>query len=103
MATFRCLGLAYQAGRAGGSAPAWLSAANEVAVEAFLGGAIRWSQIADVCNAALDRHDLGVPSSVEDVVAADQAARVVARQEIETMSATMTARRSRRTTASATR
>jgi 1-deoxy-D-xylulose-5-phosphate reductoisomerase len=87
LATFRCLALAYQAGRAGGSAPAWLSAANEVAVEAFLGGKIRWSHIADVCNAALDRHDLGVPSSVEDVVAADEAARFVARQEIETMGA----------------
>ena len=87
MATFRCLGLAYQAGRAGGSAPAWLSAANEVAVEAFLAGAIRWSQIADVCNATLDRHDLGVPSNVDDVVAADQDARAAARQEIETMSA----------------
>ena len=34
--------LAYAAGRAGGSAPAWLSAANEVAVEAFLAGGIRW-------------------------------------------------------------
>jgi 1-deoxy-D-xylulose-5-phosphate reductoisomerase len=87
VATFRCLGLAYQAGRAGGSAPAWLSAANEVAVEAFLAGAIRWSQIADVCNATLDRHDLGVPSNVDDVVAADQDARAAARQEIETMSA----------------
>ncbi len=34
---FRCLDLAYEAGRRGGSAPAWLNAANEVAVEAFLG------------------------------------------------------------------
>jgi 1-deoxy-D-xylulose-5-phosphate reductoisomerase len=84
--TFRCLGLAYEAGRAGGSAPAWLSAANEVAVEAFLAGEIRWDQIADVCNAALDRHDLGVPSTVADVVAADGAARLVARQELERMS-----------------
>ena len=37
-----------QAGRRGGSAPAWLSAANEVAVEAFLDGALPWSGIADV-------------------------------------------------------
>ena len=36
-AVFRCIDLAYEAGRRGGSAPAWLSAANEVAVEAFLG------------------------------------------------------------------
>ncbi|MET0323979.1 MAG: 1-deoxy-D-xylulose-5-phosphate reductoisomerase, partial [Ilumatobacteraceae bacterium] len=86
LATFRCLGLAYEAGRAGGSAPAWLSAANEVAVEAFLAGRIRWDQIADVCNASLDRHDLGVPTSVTDVVAADRAARLVAGQELERMS-----------------
>ena len=47
--------LAYDAGRIGGSAPAWLSAANEVAVEAFLAGRIRWNQIADVCVAVLGR------------------------------------------------
>jgi 1-deoxy-D-xylulose-5-phosphate reductoisomerase len=81
--TFRCLGLAYEAGRAGGSAPAWLSAANEVAVEAFLSARIRWEQIADVCKATLDRHDLGVPATVEEVVEADQAARTVASQLIE--------------------
>ncbi|MET0459113.1 MAG: 1-deoxy-D-xylulose-5-phosphate reductoisomerase, partial [Ilumatobacteraceae bacterium] len=69
-----------------GSAPAWLSAANEVAVDAFLAGRIRWDQIADVCNASLDRHDLGVPTSVTDVVAADRAARLVAGQELERMS-----------------
>ena len=37
VATFRCLDLAYEAGRVGGTAPAWLSAANEVAVDAVLG------------------------------------------------------------------
>jgi 1-deoxy-D-xylulose-5-phosphate reductoisomerase len=77
-ATFVCLDLAYQAGRAGGSAPAWLSAANEVAVEAFLAGAIGWTQIGDVCKAALDRHDLVVPTTVDEVVAADRSARDVA-------------------------
>ncbi len=81
--TFRCLDLAYQAGRTGGSAPAWLSAANEIAVEAFLAGAITWLQIADVCKAALDRHDLGVPSTVDEVIAADRAAREVARRVVE--------------------
>jgi 1-deoxy-D-xylulose-5-phosphate reductoisomerase len=82
-ATFRCLDLAYQAGRAGGSAPAWLSAANEVAVEAFLQGEISWQQIGDVCKAALDRHDLGVPTTVDEVVAADRAAREVAARIVE--------------------
>ena len=76
--TFRCLPLAYVAGRLGGSAPAWLSAANEIAVDAFLAGRLRWSQIADVCNGALDRHDAGMPVTVEDVVEADRAARRVA-------------------------
>ena len=38
---FRCIDLAYAAGRRGGSAPAWLSAANEVAVDAFLDGGAR--------------------------------------------------------------
>ena len=81
-ATFRCLDLAYQAGRAGGSAPAWLSAANEIAVEAFLEGEISWQQIGDVCKAALDRHDLGMPTTVDEVVAADGAARRVARDVV---------------------
>jgi 1-deoxy-D-xylulose-5-phosphate reductoisomerase len=84
-ATFRCLDLAYQAGRAGGSAPAWLSAANEVAVDAFLKGEISWQQIADVCNAALDRHDLGMPTTVDEVVDADRAARAVARGIVDAM------------------
>jgi 1-deoxy-D-xylulose-5-phosphate reductoisomerase len=83
--TFRCLDLAYQAGRAGGSAPAWLSAANEVAVQAFLEGEISWQQIADVCNAALDRHDLGVPRTVDEVVDADRAGRAVARGVVAVM------------------
>lgn len=75
MATFRCLPLAYEAGRAGGTAPAWLSAANEVAVDAFLDGLISWNQIADVSVATLDAHDGAVPDTVDDVIAADAEAR----------------------------
>ena len=77
--TFRCLDLAYAAGRTGGSAPAWLSAANEIAVEAFLAGRISWLQIADVNDATLQRHDGGSLSSVDDVLAADERARQIAR------------------------
>ncbi len=47
-ARFPCLGLAYAALRAGGTAPAVLNAANEVAVEAFLGGRLRYTAIAQV-------------------------------------------------------
>src|SRR5205807_7941397 len=48
---FPCLALAYAAGRAGGSTPAWLNAANEVAVDSFLSGRIRWADIAAVIEA----------------------------------------------------
>jgi 1-deoxy-D-xylulose-5-phosphate reductoisomerase len=82
-ATFRCLGLAYAAGRAGGTAPAWLSAANEVAVDAFLDGLISWNQIADVSVATLDAHDGSTPGTVEDVIAADAEARRRANQHLQ--------------------
>ena len=76
---FPCLSLAYAAGRVGGSAPAWLNAANEEAVAAFLSGAIGWVVIAGVCAAVLDRHDGRPLATVEDVVEADAQARSVAR------------------------
>jgi 1-deoxy-D-xylulose-5-phosphate reductoisomerase len=82
-ATFRCLGLAYDAGRAGGAAPAWLSAANEVAVDAFLEALISWAQIADVCAAVLDEYDGAAPDTVHDVIVADGTARRLARRVIE--------------------
>ena len=82
-ATFRCLGLAYDAGRTGGGAPAWLSAANEVAVDAFMNGLISWAQIADVLAAVLDVYDGAAPDTVDDVIAADGEARRRARSAIE--------------------
>jgi 1-deoxy-D-xylulose-5-phosphate reductoisomerase len=82
-ATFPCLDLAYAAGRRGGTAPAWLSAANEVAVEAFLLGNLRWNQIAEVCEAVLERHDGGIPHTVEDVIQADQDARRIAEEVLQ--------------------
>jgi len=54
---FPALELAYQAGRAGGLAPAWLNAANEVAVEAFLAGRIGWLQICAVIAETLEAAD----------------------------------------------
>ncbi|MEN9507317.1 MAG: 1-deoxy-D-xylulose 5-phosphate reductoisomerase [Actinomycetota bacterium] len=82
-ATFRCLPLAYAAGRIGSTAPAWLSAANEVAVDAFLAGRLRWSQIADVCEAALDAFETSADSTVEDIIAADARSRTVTSQIID--------------------
>jgi len=78
-ATFRCLSLAYDAGRAGGSAPAWLNAANEVVVEAFLAGRLAWLDIAALLATALDRHEPRALTTVDDVVQVDARAREVAR------------------------
>jgi 1-deoxy-D-xylulose-5-phosphate reductoisomerase len=80
--TFRCLPLAYEAGRLGGSAPAWLNAANEEAVAAFLGGKIGWLAIADVLESVLARHDGAMPDSVDAVIDADRRARTVAAEII---------------------
>jgi 1-deoxy-D-xylulose-5-phosphate reductoisomerase len=79
-ATFRCLDLAYEAGRTGGSAPAWLSAANEVAVDAFLTATLRWNEIPDVCVEVLAMHDGVAPHTVDDVIEADAEARRIARR-----------------------
>jgi 1-deoxy-D-xylulose-5-phosphate reductoisomerase len=79
-ATFRCLDLAYQAGRTGGTAPAWLSAANEIAVDAFLAGTLRWNEIPDVCVEVLAMHDGVTPHAVDDVIEADAEARRIARR-----------------------
>ncbi|MEL7209968.1 MAG: 1-deoxy-D-xylulose-5-phosphate reductoisomerase, partial [Actinomycetota bacterium] len=83
---FPCLGLAYEAGRAGETAPAWLSAANEVAVEAFLDGRIRWVDIAEVLKATLDRHDGTKATSVDVVMETDLRARAAARSVVEATS-----------------
>ena len=83
---FPCLDLAYRAGRTGDLAPAWLNAANEVAVAAFLAGRIAWTAIAEVVEATLDRYDAptsatasaGGPEAaapVDDVLDADATAR----------------------------
>ena len=76
---FRCIDLAYDAGISGGSAPAWLSAANEIAVEAFLGGAMTWSGIADVVAETLVGWRDEPVEQVESVLAADEEARARAR------------------------
>jgi len=80
---FPCLGLAYQAGRAGGTAPATLNAANEVAVAAFLDSRIRWATIPDVLKAVLDRHDGAVPDGVDAIIDADRRARRAAQLVID--------------------
>ncbi len=81
-ATFRCLDLAYTAGRTGGTAPAVLSAANEIAVEAFLAERIPWSAIADVVEEVLNA-GTGSADEIADVLAADRSARERALAAVE--------------------
>ena len=80
---FPCLDLAYEAGREGGTAPAWLNAANEVAVAAFLKGLIAWKSIAEVVKETLVRHHGTNPVSVDVVLDADRLAREQARRVVE--------------------
>jgi 1-deoxy-D-xylulose-5-phosphate reductoisomerase len=72
---FVCLALAEQAGREGGLAPAWLSAANEVAVAAFLDGRVGWGAIAEVVADTIDACDQTPVSGPGDVIDADRRAR----------------------------
>jgi 1-deoxy-D-xylulose-5-phosphate reductoisomerase len=85
-AAFRCLPLAFDAGRAGQTAPAWLSAANEVSVDAFLSGRVAWSAIAEINSDALDRWPGSPADSVDAVLAADDRARQIATELVETRS-----------------
>jgi 1-deoxy-D-xylulose-5-phosphate reductoisomerase len=80
---FPCLGLAYAAGRAGGSAPAWLNAANEVAVAAFLEGRLPWSAIAAVLEEALSEHTGTELEDADVVIEVDRRARERTRSIIE--------------------
>jgi 1-deoxy-D-xylulose-5-phosphate reductoisomerase len=89
---FTCLELAYRAGRQGDLAPAWLNAANEVAVAAFLDGRIGWCAIADVVDGTLDAYDApggsglgddGEPwRSIGDILEADASARRAAERAV---------------------
>jgi 1-deoxy-D-xylulose-5-phosphate reductoisomerase len=76
---FPALGLAIEAGKTGGTAPAVLNAANEVAVAYFLDGKARFTDIASVVEDTLSRVVVVPASSIDEVEAADAEARRVAR------------------------
>ena len=81
---FPCLALAYAALRAGGAATIALNAANEVAVAAFLDGRIRFTDIAVVVDAVLQRDWSVLPGNVEQVRELDGVARRLASKQIDT-------------------
>src|SRR4029079_6304601 len=72
---FPCLRLAYSALRAGGGVPAVLNAANEIAVEAFLAGRLRFTAIAQVIDETLQRIAAGPCETLEALLDADRRAR----------------------------
>jgi len=78
---FPCLDLAVAAGEAGGTATAVLNAANEVAVERFLAGEIRFSGIWKLVESALSDHKRVDDPDLDAIMAADQWARKFARKE----------------------
>lgn len=81
-ARFPCLQLAYEALRSGGTAPAVLNAANEVAVARFLEGGLRFDRIAQVIETVLARVQQRVAHSLDDVFDADRRARDAAEQAL---------------------
>ncbi len=83
--TFACLKLAFEAGRLGGAAPAWLNAANEVAVAGFLEGRLGWCQIAEVVGETMARFEASELRRIEDVLEADLLARQRAREVIASL------------------
>ena len=77
---FPAYALGRAAGKAGGTAPAAFNAANEVAVELFLAGGLKFGRIAEVIAHVLEEHPGGPADSLEAVLAADAAARRLARE-----------------------
>ncbi len=82
---FPALKLAYQACQRGGTMPAALNAANEIAVDAFLDGKIRFPEIALVVAETLERHDKKTIKDVETVLQADLSARMQAESVVEAL------------------
>jgi 1-deoxy-D-xylulose-5-phosphate reductoisomerase len=85
---FPCLQLAYAALAEGGTAPAILNAANEVAVAAFLDGALRYVDIATACAETLNRVRAAPVHHLDDALAADAEARASALEWVRRAGAT---------------
>lgn len=81
--TFRGLKFAYAAGREGGTLPCTFNAANEVAVNAFLRGQIKFLNIYDVIDDAMSRRPVKKNPTLEDLLAEDTATRALAAEFIE--------------------
>jgi len=76
---FRCLALALEASRIGGSMPCVLNGANEVAVDSFLHGGIGFLDIPDMIERTMETHQVHAVDDLEAVMRADSWARKTAR------------------------
>jgi len=86
MERFPCLRLGYEAARAGGTMPTALNAANEVAVDAFLDGDIRFTDIPRVIESTVARHSPVAVDHMDTVLHADTVARAHAHEEMKRLS-----------------
>lgn len=75
MQRFRCLALAYEAIKQGGSLPCYMNAANEVLVEKFLQGKISWKDIGKKLETLMTRHRVMPVKSIEEILVTDRCAR----------------------------
>ena len=82
MQRFPCLRLAFEAVAAGGTAPAVLNAANEVAVARFLAGGLGFTEIAEVVERTLAAFDHGAANDLDELLKADARARRLAEQQV---------------------
>jgi 1-deoxy-D-xylulose-5-phosphate reductoisomerase len=82
---FPCLGLAQSAARSGGTMPAVLNAANEIAVAAFLARRLNFAGIAGVIESVLQQHEAGPVTSLSDALAADAWARERAARALDSL------------------
>lgn len=80
---FKNLDLAYRSAARGGTTPAVLNAANEVAVEAFINGLIGFMDMPNVVEEVIDVHDPKEPQTIEDVLDADTIGRNRAQEIVE--------------------
>jgi len=83
VARFPLLQMAYQAGSQGGTLPAVMNAANEVAVNYFLNRRIKFLEIAELVAAVLEKHELISKPNLEEIFAADSWARVYCKSLIK--------------------
>jgi len=79
---FPCLRIGREVARTGGSAPVILNAANELAVAGFLAGSLRFDQIPAIIAATLEEQPVSSMATLEEVLAADAAARDTAARHI---------------------